>query len=50
MYILYYVPFPGPKKICEFSSNFKNVLFVFKSVGEIAFSLWMVADYMWDEK
>lgn len=26
MYILYYVPFPGPKKICEFSSNFKNVL------------------------
>lgn len=26
MYILYYVPFPGPKKICEFSSNFKTVL------------------------
>lgn len=30
LYILYYVPFPGPKKICEFSSNFKNVLFCFQ--------------------
>lgn len=31
--------FPGPKKTCGFSSNFKNVLFVSKSVEEIAFSL-----------
>lgn len=44
--MLYYVPFPGPEKTCEFSSNFKNVLFLFKSIEEIAFSLWMVADCM----
>lgn len=35
MYILYYVLFPGPKKICEFSSNFKNVLFIFKFIEKL---------------
>lgn len=49
MYILYYVLFPGPKKICEFSANLENVLFVFKSIEEAASSLWMVADCIWDE-
>lgn len=44
--MLYYVSFPCPKKVCEFSSNFKNVLFVFKSTEEIAFNLWVVADCM----